>query len=109
MRNLIHDPSGRQPTSGNTLSSGYPEGGVTCQEQNYRLHSILVQRPMDDTKHPAQPAPLFLAGHPALDFLNTRMRGNGQLIDVLQRDEDVLYRLRKAVLPVVAESASHFE
>ena len=64
---------------------------------------------MDDIKHPAQPAPLFLAGHPALDFLNTRMRRNGQLIDVLQRDGDVLNWLRKAGFPVIAGVASHFE
>ena len=64
---------------------------------------------MDDTRHLARPAPLFLAGHPALDFLNTRMRRNGQLIDVLQRDQDVLRWLRKAGFPVVAGGASHFE
>ena len=64
---------------------------------------------MDDIKHSAQPAPLFLAGHPALDFLNTRMIVNGQLVDVLRRDEDVLHWLRKAGFPVVAGGASNFE
>jgi len=39
---------------------------------------------------------LFLAGHPALDFLNTRMRVNGELVDFLQRDEDVLRWLERA-------------
>src|ERR1700691_2239755 len=39
---------------------------------------------------------LFLAGHPALDFLNTRMRVNEDLVDVLQSDEDVLIWLQRA-------------
>ena len=43
---------------------------------------------------------LFLAGHPALDFLNTRMRVNGELVDFLQRDEDVLGWLERAGFPV---------
>lgn len=64
---------------------------------------------MDDSKHPVQPVPLFLAGHPALDFLNTRMKQNGQLIDVLRHDEDVMNWLKKASFPVVAGGASHFE
>jgi predicted RNA-binding Zn ribbon-like protein len=45
------------------------------------------------------PRPLFLAGHPALDFLNTRMRVNGQLEDCLQRGEDVLRWLEQAGFP----------
>jgi len=60
---------------------------------------------MDDTKHAA----LFLAGHPALDFLNTRMSADGGLIDVLERDEDVLNWLKKANFPVDAGGAFHFE
>lgn len=43
--------------------------------------------------------PLFLAGHPALDFLNTRMRVNGQLEDFFQRGEDVLRWLGQAGFP----------
>src|SRR5262245_14876039 len=39
---------------------------------------------------------LFLAGHPALDFLNTRMRVNQELVDCLQSDDDVLVWLRQA-------------
>jgi predicted RNA-binding Zn ribbon-like protein len=39
---------------------------------------------------------LFLAGHPALDFLNTRMRVNEDLVDLLQSDEDVLIWLKQA-------------
>ena len=49
---------------------------------------------------PAESRSLFLAGHPALDFLNTRMRVNGDLVDFLQRDEDVLRWLKQAGLPV---------
>ena len=47
----------------------------------------------------AEPRALFLAGHPALDFLNTRMRVNGELVDLLQRDEDVLRWLERAGFP----------
>jgi len=47
----------------------------------------------------AEPRALFLAGHPALDFLNTRMRVNGELVDLLQRDEDVLRWLEQAGFP----------
>ena len=43
---------------------------------------------------------MFLAGHLALDFLNTRMRVNGEVVDFLQRDEDVLHWLKEAELPV---------
>jgi predicted RNA-binding Zn ribbon-like protein len=43
--------------------------------------------------------PLFLAGHPALDFLNTRMRVNGQLEDFFQRGEDVVRWLGQAGFP----------
>jgi len=45
---------------------------------------------------------LFLAGHPALDFLNTRMRVDGELVDFLQRDEDVLQWLKQAGFPAAA-------
>jgi predicted RNA-binding Zn ribbon-like protein len=47
--------------------------------------------------------PLLLAGHPALDFLNTRMRVNRELVDFLQCDEDVLRWLKQAGL-LVAKS-----
>src|SRR5262249_7240056 len=86
----------------------YSELDVTCQGQNYRLHCRLVQQSKGQITHPAQQAPLFLAGHPALDFVNTQMRGNGQLIDLLQRDEDVLRWLRKAGFPRFAAVGSHF-
>jgi len=52
---------------------------------------------------------LFLTGHPALDFLNTRIRVNGELVDVLQRDEDVLRWLGNTpagILAPVAEAAA---
>jgi predicted RNA-binding Zn ribbon-like protein len=45
---------------------------------------------------PAESRPLFLAGHPALDFLNTQMRVDGELVDFFQRDEDVLRWLERA-------------
>ncbi|HWE24983.1 MAG TPA: ABATE domain-containing protein [Myxococcales bacterium] len=44
----------------------------------------------------AESRALFLAGHPALDFLNTRMRVNGEMVDCLQRDDDVLRWLERA-------------
>jgi predicted RNA-binding Zn ribbon-like protein len=43
---------------------------------------------------------VFLAGHLGLDFLNTRMRVNGELVDFFQRDQDVLHWLKLAGLPV---------
>jgi predicted RNA-binding Zn ribbon-like protein len=48
----------------------------------------------------SRPAPVFLAGHLALDFLNTRMRVKGEVVDLLQRDADVLHWLKQAGLPV---------
>lgn len=44
----------------------------------------------------AKPRALFLAGHPAVDFLNTRMRVNRDVVDLLQSDEDVLIWLKQA-------------
>jgi predicted RNA-binding Zn ribbon-like protein len=41
----------------------------------------------------------FLAGDLALDFMNTRMRIDGALVDVLQSDADVLAWLTLAGLP----------
>ncbi len=48
----------------------------------------------------SRPAPVFLAGHLGLDFLNTRMRVNGKLVDFFQRDKDVLHWLKLVGLPV---------
>lgn len=45
---------------------------------------------------------LFLAGHPALDFLNTLMMVDRDIVDVLQSGEDVLSWLSQAGLPVPA-------
>ena len=45
---------------------------------------------------------LFLAGHPALDFLNTRMRVAGSLVDLLRSDEDVLLWFKQAGFPAPA-------
>jgi predicted RNA-binding Zn ribbon-like protein len=55
---------------------------------------------MSSSKSPAESSPLFLAGHPALDFLNTRMRVDGELVDFWQSNEDVLRWLERAGLPV---------
>jgi predicted RNA-binding Zn ribbon-like protein len=49
-----------------------------------------------ERKQASQPVPVFLAGNLALDFLNTRMRVNGELVDTLQHDEDVLLWLKRA-------------
>src|ERR1700722_20995067 len=46
-----------------------------------------------------RPRGLFLAGHPALDFLNTRMRVNGETVEVLRDDEDVRHWLGQAGFP----------
>ena len=49
----------------------------------------------------SRPAPVFLAGHLGLDFLNTRVRVKGKLVDLFQVDEDVLHWLKFAGLPVL--------
>jgi predicted RNA-binding Zn ribbon-like protein len=51
---------------------------------------------MSRSKSPAESNPLFLAGHPALDFLNTRVRVDGVLVDFLQSNDDVLHWLEQA-------------
>jgi predicted RNA-binding Zn ribbon-like protein len=61
---------------------------------------IIVPTRRSRPGRPAESRALFLAGHPALDFLNTRMRVNHELVDLLQRDEDVLRWLEEAGLPV---------
>ena len=43
---------------------------------------------------------LFLAGHPALDFVNTRMRADSGPVDLLQSDEDVILWLKQAGLSI---------
>jgi predicted RNA-binding Zn ribbon-like protein len=48
---------------------------------------------------PVESRALFLAGHPALDFLNTRMRVNRDLVDFMESAEDVLRWLEEAGLP----------
>ena len=45
---------------------------------------------------------LFLADHRALDFLNTRMRVNEDLVDLLQSDQDVRLWLKQAGFPAPA-------
>ncbi len=51
-----------------------------------------------ERKRASQPVPVFLAGNLALDFLNTRMRVNGEIVDILQHDGDVLRWLNQAGL-----------
>lgn len=51
-------------------------------------------------KQSSNTGPVFLAGHLGLDFLNTRMRVNGEVVDVLQRDDDVLHWLKQAGVSV---------
>jgi predicted RNA-binding Zn ribbon-like protein len=58
------------------------------------------------TNRNPKPCPLFLAGNLGLDFLNTRMRVNGELVDYFQRDEDVIRWLRLAGLPFPKAGAS---
>ena len=70
---------------------------VTLGLQMY-LNTVPMRR--SRPRPPAESRPLFLAGHPALDFLNTRMRVNHELVDLLRRDEDVLRWLKDAGLPV---------
>jgi predicted RNA-binding Zn ribbon-like protein len=43
---------------------------------------------------------LFIAGQPALDFLNTLLRVNQEFVDLLQTNEDVLVWLKQAEFPV---------
>jgi predicted RNA-binding Zn ribbon-like protein len=62
------------------------------------LFSSLIHLTQSQRKRTSQPGPLFLAGHRALDFLNTRMRVNGRIVDVLQRDQDVALWLKQAGL-----------
>ena len=45
---------------------------------------------------------LFLAGHPALDFLNTQRKRDNGLVDLLRSDEDVLVWFRQAGFPAPA-------
>lgn len=47
--------------------------------------------------------PMFIADHPVLDFLNTIAAPEGQTVDVLESDQDVLYWLQKAGLAPEAE------
>lgn len=55
-----------------------------------------MSQPFESASVPS--APLFLADHPALDFLNTVAVVDGQPVDFLQSDEDVLRWLQRANL-----------
>jgi len=64
------------------------------------LFPSLIHLTRSQSKPTARPGPLFLAGNLGLDILNTRMRVNGVIVDVLQSDQDVLHWLRQAGLAV---------
>ena len=52
---------------------------------------------MPSKKDPSpRPEPSFLAGHPALDFLNTRPMVDGKLVDIFGEDADVVRWLKQA-------------
>jgi predicted RNA-binding Zn ribbon-like protein len=75
--------------------------GDTCQQHFCRLQSIGMN-PEGKTLSPKElgrSRALFLAGHPALDFLNTRTRVDEDVVDLLQSDEDVLIWLKQAGFP----------
>lgn len=66
-----------------------------------------VPNEMSSPRQSAKSNSLFLAGHPALDFLNTRMKANGELVDVFKTNEDVLRWLRQAEFPVIDTGPNH--
>src|ERR1700733_8869894 len=72
------------------------------------LFSSLIHLNRFQRKQSSITGPVFLAGHLGLDFLNTRMRVNGKVVDVLQRDEDVLHWLKQAgvTIPKVASATA---
>ncbi|MDW5264566.1 MULTISPECIES: ABATE domain-containing protein [Acidobacteriaceae] len=55
---------------------------------------------MPKSGQPMEQEFLMLADHPALDFLNTEVRINGELVDLLQSDDDVLRWFARAGWPV---------
>lgn len=60
---------------------------------------------MARSKKPAQLRPYFLAGNLALDFLSTRMRVGGELMDFFQSGEHVISWIRQAGLAVPETAA----
>jgi len=60
------------------------------------------ERPSEESTAPL--APLFLADHPALDFLNTVLAVDGARIDLLQSDKDVAGWLSRAGWPIYGSS-----
>ena len=55
---------------------------------------------MPKSDQPIERKFLVLGDHPALDFLNTEVRIDGELVDFLQSDDDVLRWLARAGWPV---------
>ena len=82
----------------NQMDYSYTTGEDTCQDAVCRLQFVLDHRRANTVKpkESSKSRALFLAGHPALDFLNTRMRVNEDLVDFFQSDEDVLIWLKQA-------------
>jgi|ERR1700691_5525769 predicted RNA-binding Zn ribbon-like protein len=72
-------------------------------------YSVFERYPLarsQKTNRNPQPDPVFLAGNLGLDFLNTRVRLNGELVDFFQRDEDVIRWLKLAGLSAPKAGAS---
>lgn len=61
------------------------------------------------TKNSAGQNFLILGDHPVLDFLNTEVRIDGELVDLLQTDEDVPRWLARAGWPVVGKIAEKYQ
>ena len=62
---------------------------------------------MPQTKTPATPVEMPKVGdHPVLDFLNTIIRVDGELVDLLESDADVRRWLARAGWPVDASAAA---
>jgi predicted RNA-binding Zn ribbon-like protein len=59
------------------------------------------------TEKPSFPKFLILADHPALDFINTVVRIDGELVDLLKTDDDVLRWLARAGWPVDKSAAKY--
>ena len=74
---------------------------MTLVKARFAGYSSLASLPSDTVSPKAlsRSSALFLAGHRALDFLNTRTRVKGDLVDLLQSDEDVLIWLKQAGFP----------
>ena len=73
----------------NVVFDGYSSLGMSPRGQTVSLKELGKPRAL-------------LAGHPVLDFLNTRMRVNKGVVDLLQSGEDVLVWLKQSGFPTLA-------